>query len=357
MHEAEAIVHLANDAAEEGADVVLCTVVRLIGSGYGRPGAKLLLTDEGHRAGFVSGGCLERELARLAWPATTDGPAVLTFDTRGTPLHPGGRYNAGCDGCLHILCERGHDSAGLAAVRSSLADALTTAVVFDSGTTDLPVGTRQAAGDAGSLAGCFEDAGDTACTIELDGGLLAFRETQRPPSELLLFGAGDDAVSLAAIATHVGRRVTVLDASPERLTAARFPSVRRVVGTTDEQLAAIEPRSSTAAVLMTHSFPADLVLLPALLASRCGYVGLLGPKRRLARLMEALRHEGRFPSPASCERLHAPIGLDLGAVTPGEIAIAILAEIIADQRCRDGAPLARRPGPIHDATPHRKVAT
>ena len=356
----------ATDALAAGEPAILCTVVRLQGSGYGRPGARLLLLGDGRRLGFVSGGCLERELSQLAWPATQDGPATLTFDTRGNPTQPGGRYNAGCDGCTHILCERVSEAA-IAPLRALVdaIDPILSGVVYDAGDSGLPVGLRRTGDDPGELAAAFGVAASGALgghySLELTdppaAGASVFVERLQSPPAVVLFGAGDDVVPVASLAAAAGRRVAVVASQPDRLAADRWPAVVRIespaataVQTLDRQ-GWLAPR--TACVLMTHSFDDDLTLLPGLLASPANYVGMLGPKRRMGRLMTRLHERGRLPAESQLEKLRSPVGLDLGATTPEEIALAIVAEIVAAGHGRTGGSLARRDGAIHE--PHRHL--
>ncbi len=184
------------DRLEPGETAAVCTVVRVTGSAYGRPGARLILTPDGRRAGYVSGGCLEKELARRVWEATADGPRTLAFDTRGNPRDPAGAYNAGCDGIIEVLCERltehsvetGDDPGGLRAVRRAVRSGE-------------PV--ERTVGD--------------------------FHETIEPPRPLTIFGAGDDARPLCELAGVMGWAVTVVARQPDLAVPARFPDADRVI--------------------------------------------------------------------------------------------------------------------------------
>ena len=352
------LLDLADNALDAGERAMLCTVVDLEGSGYARPGSRLVIVSDGQRAGFVSGGCLERELMRLAWPATARGPATLTFDTRGNPTQLGGRYNAGCEGCIHILCEPlDSDSLALRSLRMRVEGTpQTTAVVLASDDPAIAVGLRRDETEPGPLGFAFDSLVESAAasvTVSR-AGVAVFAERCDPPPRLVIFGAGDDAIPLAAMASQLGRQVVVVASRPERLTRARFPSVERVIATAEEVCDRIALSADDAAVLMTHSFADDAALLPTVLASSASYVGLLGPKRRAARLMTELHARGELPSPSHLDRLRSPIGLDLGAAGPEEIAVSILAEIVAASHGRDGQPLRDRSTPIN--TPHRRIA-
>ena len=323
----------------------------------------MLATAEGRRVGFVSGGCLERELVRLAWPATEHHPATLTFDTRGRPTQPGGRYNAGCEGCLHVLCERLTPEA-IAPLRpfaealsgeGNPAGPVTTAVAYASDDPAVSVGTRQFAETATTLQPAFRgiDRNYSVDVTTAAGEVSVFVETVRPPRRLVLLGAGDDAQPLARMASLAGHVVTVLSPKAELLTAERFPEVRRLVGPLRETFASLSLDTQTAVVLMTHSFADDAAVLPVALRSPASYVGLLGPKRRLGRLVQDIAAADAGFDALDWSRLRSPVGLDLGAVTPEEIAVSILAEIIAIDHGRTGESLHERAGAIHE--PHRHL--
>ena len=372
MPPSRTLLAAVDDARRDGLPAVLCSVVRVDGSGYGRPGARLLLTGDGGSTGYVSGGCLERELARRAWPATERGPATLAFDTRGNPLDPAGDYNAGCDGVVHILCERLKTATRLAVADRRRADAggldslarvldtgesAVVPVVYRSDDPALPVGTRA---DFGPLADAVGE--ETRRTAGGRSHTRAFRtaaglvevafERVEPPVPLVIFGAGDDAVPLAETGVRLGWDVTVAGKQPELAARDRFPGCAVRCGVPAVVLGEMSVTPRTAAVVMTHIYADDLVLLPALLNSPAGYVGLLGPKRRAGRLAADLHARGGLPDPRLWERLRTPVGLDLGAVTPAEIALAVAAEILAARRDRPGGPLAARRGPIHDPQEH-----
>ena len=306
----------SGDAAEPGETAAVCTVVRVTGSAYGRPGARLILTPNGERAGYVSGGCLETELARRVWGATADGPAVLAFDTRGNPRTPGGRYNAGCDGVIEVLCERlvTGGEGGLDDVRTAIE-------------TSEPIARR----------------------VSLPGDAGTFEETVEPPRPVTIFGAADDARPLCELAGVLGWSVTVVGRRGDLAVRGRFPDAARVLHADPaEALPRVPLRPHAAAVVMTHDYAGDLALLPALLASDIGYVGMLGPKRRIGRMLTDLHAAGRLPPPTQLEKLRTPIGLDIGAKTPAEIAAAVAAEIVAHFRGRPGGFLTDRTAPVHD---------
>ena len=189
----------------------------------------------------------------------------------------------------------------------------------------------------------------TRCYITVGGEVEAFLEALQPPPTLAIFGAGYDALPVAQGAKNLGWRVTVADHRPAYATAERFPSADVVVLATapaSVERMALDARSC--ALLMTHNYLLDLELLPHLLLSPARYIGVLGPQSRAERLLSDLDRQGWTFSAAQLARLHAPVGLDIGAETPAEIALSILAEIQSVLARRQGGTLRKRPVPIHE---------
>ncbi|MEB3294210.1 MAG: XdhC family protein, partial [Synechococcales bacterium] len=174
-------------------------------------------------------------------------------------------------------------------------------------------------------------------------------EVIHPPISLLIFGAGHDAIPLVEQAKWLGWTVTLCDHRPGYTNRDRFPGADHIIFCEPEQVAqyqlALTPQ--TAAVVMTHAYLRDQFLLKTLLPSVVPYIGLLGPKRRSQQILQELQQSGLFFTNQQLQRLHSPIGLDLGAETPQEIALAIVAEIQAVFAQRSGGWLRDRSAPIH----------
>ena len=170
-------------------------------------------------------------------------------------------------------------------------------------------------------------------------------ELVEPPLALTVCGAGPDAEPLVTLAANLGWVPVVFDHRAAFARPERFPGASRVLtGAREEFAAAVPPRAGEVAVLMTHSYPTDLAYLEQLAARDLRYIGVLGPRRRLQRLLDELG--ARAPATSA---LYGPAGLDIGADTPAEIALSIVAEIRAVLAGRGGAPLRERPEPIHSA--------
>jgi xanthine/CO dehydrogenase XdhC/CoxF family maturation factor len=361
-----------------GEPAVLATVVRTEGSTYRRAGARMLLRRGGRTAGAVSGGCLEADLAARLDDLLAGGRAELvTYDTRaGDDIAWG--LGLGCNGRVDVLLEplAGEALARARALHARCRDltepaVLTTViaeVIAESGGRGPRVGGRLLLTDRGETvslglapdavpAELVADAREALATRRSavrsyapardDGGALeAVHEVVLPPLALLVCGAGFDAVPLVRLGVGMGWRVTVVDHRPDHVRPDRFPGATvRLVGD-DAAAAEVGPGHDAAydaAVVMSHHYERDLAHVGAVLAAGVPYVGVLGPRRRTLRMIADLG-----VGDADAARLYAPVGLDIGAETPDEIALAVVAEVQAVRAGRRGGPLRERPGAIHD---------
>ena len=313
---------------------MLATVVGTQGSTYRRPGARMLLTEEGWAAGSISGGCLEGDVVRTAWERTAQGPVLVTYDSTADEDIVWG-FGLGCNGVVQVLFERlPADGGPLAYYEAGQPGLLVTHI-------GARLGERHWIPNPPHPL--MEREGCELSSFDGDPVLL---EAVLPPRPLVVFGAGHDAAPLVSAAKTVGMHVTVIDGRAAYAQPARFPEA--------DAVRHLPPRNAvqnldrrTAAVVMTHGYLNDLAILRDLLPSPAGYVGLLGPRRRADRLLNELRDEGYVPTERDLERLHAPIGLDLGAEGPDEIAVAVVAEILAFFRKRAGGMLRHSEEPLH----------
>jgi xanthine dehydrogenase accessory factor len=355
--------------AREGAPYTLATVVGISGSAYRRPGALMLFSAAGRAAGLINAACFEADLAERAREVMRSGAARLVVYDNTAPDAIVFGLGLGCNGVVEVLLEPGSapsTQGKLDALRRSRArgNAVTIATVISAGgRAELRPGDFLARDDSGDIASSAQGP-DLSSLLqaeieEMAGALFArkvfpagksgvdvFLQRVLPPVDLLVFGAGADAVPLVEIAKHLGWRVTVVDHRPAFADASRFPSADSVL-LSDQVPAGGKPGSRHAVVIMTHNYDRDRTLLPILLDSPAAYVGLLGPVSKRRALLEDLGKRGFSLDPAHLAKLHAPVGLDIGAETPEEIALSIVAEIKAVLENRPGGPLRDRPGPVH----------
>jgi xanthine dehydrogenase accessory factor len=327
MKELQAIVgHLCRS----GSGSVLATLATVDGSSYRRPGARMLVTPSGGRSGSISGGCLEEDLVERSARVAASGRAELVvYDTAADNDVIWG-VGLGCHGVVRILLEP---------LPPRPAWALALAENLRAGrATDLAVTWDARTGTVGTSLGAAGEPGRAG----------VFTERIEPPHSLTLFGAGDDAQPLARMALELGWRVTVADPRPAMPTEARFPGVSALVlGPADELVARAAPLPGSLAVVMTHHYLHDVPLLRHLLPLPLAYLGLLGPRRRSERILADLEGEGLRVTTGMRARLRAPVGLDLGAEAPEEVALSIVAEMQAVLSGRDARPLRERDRPIH----------
>jgi xanthine/CO dehydrogenase XdhC/CoxF family maturation factor len=353
----------------EGRKMALATIVAVRGSTYRRPGARLLVPEEGAPIGNISGGCLEGDVADLARIVMEEGRARLAgWDLTADDDAVWG-LGLGCNGAIEVFIEPADRAAEVAGVlRVALEEerpiCLITVLESDEPNMVQP-GARLVVRPDGQVEGSLGlaevDAEGVAAARELLGeqrseirtfvhGARAFVEVLEPPLRLLICGAGHDAIPLVRAASVLGWNAVVVDDREAFLIADRFPGAGGFVHveepSTAAKVAPVDER--TYAVVMTHNFLRDKDYLRSLLTSPVPYIGMLGPAARTERLLMELREEGVDVSEPDRARIHGPAGLDLGSEGPEEIAESILAEIVAVKRDRRGGFLRERPGPIHD---------
>ncbi len=362
------LIEIADDAIEADEACVLCTVVRLDGSGYARPGARLLLTESGQRVGYISGGCLEKELCRRVWSATEHGPRLIAFDTRVNSRDIN-RFETGCEGVVYVFCQRmtTENKFTLNALRSVYEqdNKATLITIYRSESPLYSIGSSWLCDSQGLRSNVSSslpfDMEDAVASAKSNRWILFADSTGRemeaaievidPPQKLTVFGAGDDVIPVVSSAIMLGWKVTVIGHRPELAASYRFPGATVHCGESQSLGDRIEIDATTDVLVMTHDFTRDVELLVALLKSSARSIGLLGPKRRLGRLIAKLFERGTTLVDSDIARLRSPIGLDIGSNSPAAIAISIIAELIAMQQ---QSSLARPDFQIAGVATHRE---
>jgi xanthine/CO dehydrogenase XdhC/CoxF family maturation factor len=327
--------------------LVLATVVETEGSTYTKAGHRILLTGTGEYQGLVSGGCLEGDLGEHAREVLATGDArLLTYDLREESDELFG-LGIGCNGLFRVLLQPVRAADGYAPMidiaRVWLGESAgVTATVVDSSDASLPAGaTLIHAGDwsaAASLPAAWRERlladcrhpGPRLVTETLDGhSARVLVAPLQPIPRLLILGAGLDAVPLLDLAARLGWRVTITDHRPAYLARSDLAGAEQVLRMTPRDLPRALPLDRyAAAVVMSHHLATDRAWLAALARTSVPYVGLLGPAARRDRLLRDLGADAA----GLRDRLHAPVGLPIGADSPESIALAILAEIQATMR-------------------------
>lgn len=329
----------------------LATVVRVDGSAYRRPGARMLILGDGTTIGSVSGGCIERDVIyRSGAVIGSKTPILVRYDSVSEE-EAGPGTSLGCGGTIDVLIEavEATDDRALGLVEQ-LWRRREYGVIATQISGDL-VG-RHVAMDSESLPSELAEQARAALGRRASRHFFCsaagwagewFLELIQPPLELVIFGAGADAVPVAAQAKALGWHVKVIDLRSGPASASRRFDADDVVRRTVDEAMAMPISQDAAVVVMTHNYRHDLAILSHLARGKQMYAGILGPRRRTEQMLLRIKADFDFdPS-----RLRYPIGLDIGARTPEEIALAIVAEITAVLRGGTGGPLRHRTGPIH----------
>jgi xanthine dehydrogenase accessory factor len=323
---------------------VLATVVATAGSTYRKPGARMLIMADGSYWGLLSGGCLEADLKLHAQEVLNSGvPRAIEYDMRGPDDILFG-IGAGCEGAMRVLLEPAGTGSPAAAALAAAAHATQAgqpaSLVCVHESADVPLGTYDAAPPLPSVLrhAAAQALGEGASrAMDWEEGrrrTRAFVQFLAPPPHVLICGAGPDAQPVVGAARALGWRVSVVDHRPAYAVAADFPGAEVKLCDPRSLRAAVAVERCHAAVVMSHHLPSDAAYLRELAqAGVPAYVGLLGPEARRSRLAQELgaaAEELRF-------RLRGPVGIDIGAVTPEGIALAIVSQIHAWLAGRSGA--------------------
>jgi len=298
-------------------------------------GSKLLVTEEGSMQGSVSGGCVESEVYEACRDVLRgERPQLLTY---GISDEQAFQVGLPCGGEIDVFVQE--EDRELTERIESLGDGR--AVLF----TDLELGSQRLALEGEDPLADELLRGGHSKVVELDGRR-TFAEVFGPAPRLLVFGAVDTAEALCAAAKRLGWRTIVADARGRFATAERIPSADElIVAWPEDVLERVQPDHATAVVVLTHDEKFDLPALAGTLETDAFYVGALGSRRNQEKRRERLLDAG--VSEEALERIHGPAGLDLGAHTPAETALSILAEILAVRAGRAGGALRAATQRIH----------
>ena len=353
---------------------ILATIVNVKGSTYRRPGARMLIREDGSTSGAISSGCLEADVVERAKKVMDSHDAItVVYDLTESQDDVWG-LNLGCSGVIHVLLEPLQLSARSLHLKS-LADCMDSqktgvlASIFRvEGEFKATIGSHLLLLEDGSVVEDIKNPTLSAALTEdclaalrsrntrineyrfTEGVVSALIEVIRPPLLLLIIGAGADSVPLARFAKELGWTVTVADHRPAFISRERFPQADTLILARPEEITdKLTIKENTLVVIMTHHFSHDLQLLRSILPSSAQYVGILGPSKRTELLLEKVRESGFIPSAKQLARLHGPVGLNIGAESPEEMALSILSEIQAFVNGRSGGFLRDHGGPIHEA--------
>ncbi len=348
MAELDRIRETIADWTNRSIPFALATVVGVRGSTYRGLAARQLVAEDGTSVGTVSGGCLDSDLrsiaARVIRSAT---PEVVEFDLTADDEAVWG-WGIGCNGATRLLVEPSSSALTLSITLGALRSAQRPAAVVHLLSGER-IGHRAVVthgGLEGDIPGGLADSArqaliDSRHRLAVVDGVEALVEVVGSPSRLVVCGAGHDAVPLVRYGADLGFEVIVVDDRRQFLTAERFPEASALVHCEPRDLrSAVELDQRSHVVLMSHNYLRDLDYLRSLSGTAVAYVGALGPGERLERLLGDLGEEYD-----DLGTVYGPAGLDIGAEGPGEIALAIVAEIVGVRRGRGGGHLRVRKGP------------
>jgi xanthine dehydrogenase accessory factor len=372
MKEIREIINAYNKARKNEKRLALATLVHLNGSSYRRPGARMIVDEEGKLTGAISGGCLEGDALRKAvFCIHTQRPKLVIYDTSDEEDATIG-IQLGCSGIIQVLFEPIDENDPLNPIellKKAIHKRQNTVLVtlyapqIKKGDT---VGTSILLEDSGEFHNnstfqfvpetLMQDINETL-TIKKssfksynlnDHPFSAFLSFISPPISLVIVGAGNDAIPLQSIAETLGWEVTIVDGRHTYAKIERFSSACQIIVSKPEKvLQQIPIDEKTVFVLMTHNYNYDYAILKALLSKNAPYIGALGPKKKLDNMITDLKAENIFLNERQKNILYGPVGLELGAETPAEIALSITAEIMSVMHNKKGGSLRNLLTEIH----------
>jgi xanthine dehydrogenase accessory factor len=368
MKELNDIVRAYDKAILQNKQMALATVVRVDGSSYRRPGARMLVTDDSKITGAISGGCLEGDARQKALFAMATGEnKLISYDSTGEDDIQFGLH-LGCNGVVHILFEpiKKEDPQNPVELLRLISNASEEAVLvtlfsqkkIQPGTrilflknnvhSSLPEHLQRLLTEPVNIAYAEKQSAFLDVDIE-QTNCTAFIEYIDRPVSVVIAGAGNDIQPLVEIAALLGWSVKVVDGRFHYAMPQRFPNASKVLFSRHgDILSQIKTNSQTVFLLMSHNYNYDLGFLKQIVEQEFGYIGLLGPAQKRDRMLSDLQDQGLSLTEEQLSKIHGPTGLDIGAENSTEIAVSILAEIKAFLSGRSGSPLKQKKEAIHN---------
>lgn len=351
----------------------LATVVHVEGSSYRRPGARMLITDDGQLTGAISGGCLEGDALRKALLVMAQQkPMLVTYDTMDDDDAKFG-VGLGCNGIIQVLIEPINPAQPnnpiqlLEAVMAKRQKAVLITLFLLNRKKDPQQGTCLLLTENGAVTETKEEIpfrnmlisdANTALATQTSSfknyiidkrEVTAFIEMIKPAVSLIIIGGGNDTIPLVEMATTLGWESTIVDGRANYAKAERFASGCQVLVSKPENvLSQVYIDDQTVFLLMTHNYNYDMAMLAELIKKEIVFIGMLGPRKKLDRILTELEEQAIYLTEEQLSRIHSPVGLNIGAETPEEIALSILAEIKTVLSRQNGSPLRDYSTSIHN---------
>lgn len=363
MKELNDIIKAYDKAVLQNKQTALATVVKVEGSSYRRAGARMLVTDDGELTGAISGGCLEGDALRKAMLAIIQQKnKLVTYDTTDEDDAKLG-IQLGCNGIVHILFEplkNGEETNPVFLLRKTAQrkNALLGTVFNLDKSANQPgtcffINENETIFCDDNVKNQFQQDAETVLqnetTLIKSNGVNEVLFQFVPPSlQLVIVGAGNDAIRLMKVADSLGWQVVVVDGRRTHATQQRFEKAKVIVTKPENLLEHLSPDEQTVFILMTHNYNYDFAILKQLISISPIYIGLLGPKEKRNRMLNEL-NENSIEIPGSfLKNVYGPAGLDIGAETAEEIAVSIVAEIKAVVSNKKGNMLRDKKMQIHE---------
>ncbi|MBE9100929.1 XdhC family protein [Vacuolonema iberomarrocanum] len=376
MHELEAIVLAHANSIHKEEPMFLATIVNTVGSTYRQKGAKMLVRANGEMVGTLSGGCVENDVFEYTKQIVNE-PLLIDYDATKVEDDLIWGFGLGCNGAIQILLEKLDDKSPISPIQlishclSTKSVGAIATLISTKGSIPLKLGSRLVVYPDGTTQ---TDISDHALIEVIENDVLSAKKNRKstvinyqfasgtievfidvihPPNSLVIFGAGRDALPVVTSAKAIGWHVTVVDCRVLQKTYQRFAIADHIILARSKAIAQhLSIDEHTATVVMTHNYFDDLDIIKFLFSTNAPYVGVMGSKSRIAKLIEQLN-----PTQTQLKTLHSPIGLDIGAETPAEIASAIIAEIQAVFAKRNAGFNKHHGQPLHskDRTLHKSI--
>ena len=338
MHELKEIIDQAIINQKKGIQNVLASVVHLEGSSYRKPGVRMLISQDSSTTGAVSGGCVEKEIIHRSKSVFDDkNPKIITYD---------GRYKLGCEGILYVLIEPFFISDSFLTHLSD-AQLKRTPLKIESHF----VKEDEAFGNFGSTI-TFENKVQFKFSESFNNQkneeVSVFHQTMSPSFKLIIIGGEHDAVKLCKLAKNLGWEIDVIVSAKDSKQLCDFPGANSVTGNSPETIQFTNIEENTAIVIMNHNYVQDLKYVVKLAEHLPKYIGILGAPNRRERLFNELFEFAPTVTDEFLETIYTPAGLHIGAQTPEEIALSIVAEILSVIRKKTPFSLRQLTGKIHN---------
>ena len=370
MKEINDIIKAYEEARLQNKQTALATVVHVEGSSYRKAGARMLVTEDGRLTGAISGGCLEGDALRKALLAIAQQKNMLVvYDTSDEDDAKFG-MGLGCNGIIHVLLEPVNPANTnnpiylLKSISGKRQKAAAVTLFSMQNKKDEQPGTCLVLTEDGSILGNAPFLQDVLLAeakyalekqqsffknyIFENRNMTAFAEMLKPTVCLVIIGAGNDVVPLVKMSEIVGWKTTVIDGRPAYAKKERFVASCQVLLSKPEDVPGqVSIDEQTVFVLMTHNYIYDIAMLRALLKTEVTYIGMLGSRHKIDRMLNELEEEGIILSGQQLSVIHSPVGLDIGAETSEEIALSVMAEIQAVMAKKESTFLKNNTEGIH----------